>query len=156
MRVSGAVVCCAVLLAVLAGCGEHHVEPPEASDETAAACEKLQQALPDRVSDQERRPLDDSSGTSAAWGDPAIELRCGVGKPKGFDRFSGCQHANGVDWYAPESAFESQATDVTLTTIGRTPAVAVHIPAEYRPPIAVMADLADAIKAHTTKQKSCV
>ena len=42
-----------------------------------------------------------------------------------------------------------------MTTIGRTPAVEVDGPCEYRPPNAVMVDLADAIKKHTKVTRRC-
>ena len=45
-------------------------------------------ALPSRVSDQPRRTSDDGAGYGAAWGDPAIVLRCGAPNGKGFAIFN--------------------------------------------------------------------
>ena len=42
-----------------------------------------------------------------------------------------------------------------LTTIGRKPNVEVAIPSDYRPPDAVMVDLAPAIKGHTRVERAC-
>ncbi|MDQ6686638.1 MAG: DUF3515 domain-containing protein [Actinomycetota bacterium] len=122
---------------------------------TQTACVRLVAALPAKVSDQPRRPANDSSGTTAAWGDPAITLRCGVGRPSGFTATSPCQSTDGIDWYVPISAIEDQSADVELTTVGRFPAVAVHLPASYRPPVAVMVDLTHAIKTHTKLLRRC-
>jgi hypothetical protein len=82
-------------------------------------------------------------------------LRCGVGKPKEYDRFAACQRANGVDWFVPERIIEDQSADVVMTTIGRSPAIEVAVPASYRPSTAAMVDLADVIKAHTTQVSPC-
>ena len=101
-------------------------------------------ALPAHVSDQSRRHTS-GSPLGAAWGDPAIVLRCGVGAPEGYEPGSPCQRVNGVDWFVPEDQIEDQGSDVLLTTIGRSPAVEVAVPSDYRPPNAVMVDLADAI-----------
>ena len=48
-----------------------------------------------------------------------------------------------------------QGRDVVMTTIERSPRVEVVVPAEYRPPAAVMVDLAEAIKQHTRLVKRC-
>ena len=65
------------------------------------ACESLVEALPDRVADQPRRETY-GNPLGAAWGDPAIVLRCGVGTPEGYDKFAACQIVNGLDWFVPE------------------------------------------------------
>ena len=82
-------------------------------------------------------------------------LRCGVGKAAGYDKFASCQTANGVDWFVPDEAMQDQDTDVRMTTIGRSPSVEVVVPAEDRPPVAAMVDLAPAIKAHTQVTRRC-
>jgi hypothetical protein len=150
--VAGVVVLLA-LSAALSGC---KVDVPD-TDVPAAQqkpCASLVEALPDSVSDQERR---DTTGNplSAAWGDPAIVLRCGVGTPADYDPLTGCQTANGVDWYVPEEGMNDQKVDVVMTTYGRVPAVEVKLPARYRPPVAAMVDLTDAIKKHTRVVKQC-
>ena len=144
----------ALLALVAAGCGEVDLDDPAASRAERTACAALVAALPDHVSDQAER---ETSGgeLGAAWGDPAIVLRCGVGKPAGYDKFAGCQTANGVDWFVPEKMVTDQDADVVLTTIGRTPSVEISLPAEYRPPVAAMVDVAAAIKAHTRVVRRC-
>jgi hypothetical protein len=141
------------LSATLSGC---KVDVPDTDVPTAQRkpCASLVEALPDSVSDQSRR---DTKGNrfSAAWGDPAIVLRCGVGTPADYDPLTGCQTANGIDWYVPEKGMNDQLVDVVMTTYGRVPAVEVTLPAQYRPPVAAMVDLADAIKAQTRVVKQC-
>ena len=135
-------------------CGGVDVPDTEVSGADRAACERLVEMLPDEVADQTSR---ETSGNplGAAWGDPAIVLRCGVGTPEGYDRFAGCQTVNDLDWFVPTETIEDQEADVTMTTIGREPAVEVVVPATYRPPDAVMVDLADAVKASTRVVRRC-
>ncbi len=91
----------------------------------------------------------------AAWGDPPIVLRCGVGTPPDYELFSACQRVAGVDWYAPEDQIADQGTEVVLTTIGRSPAVEVTVPAELRPPDGVLVDLAPALRARSRVTEPC-
>jgi hypothetical protein len=144
----------ALLALSAAACGKVGIDDTPVSGAGRTACARLVKALPDHVSDQAARETKGSS-LGAAWGDPAIVLRCGVGKPAGYDRFASCQTANGVDWFVPEKMVTDETADVVLTTIGRTPAVEVRLPAEYRPPLAAMVDVAPAIKAHTRVVKRC-
>jgi hypothetical protein len=118
------------------------------------SCPALLGALPSRVADQPRRRTT-GSAFGAAWGRRAIVLRCGVGKPQEYDRFAACQRANGVDWFVPERIVEDQSADVVMTTIGRSPAVEVKVPASYRPSTAAMVDLAKVIKARTREEAPC-
>ncbi len=146
----------AVVVALTAtGCGAVEVRGTEVSEADRAACTSLVEALPDQVSDQPRRETT-GSPLGAAWGDPAIVLRCGVGgTPAGYDKFAGCQTANGVDWFVRTETIEDQSADVVLTTIGRTPTLELFVPATYRPPVAAMVDLADVIKQHTRVERRC-
>lgn len=142
------------LLAVgmLAGCGDDAVRVHRFGVTPAGheSCPALLESLPSKVSDQDERRTTGST-FAAAYGDPAIVIRCGVGKPKDFDKFSSCQRANGIDWFVEdlEAVVNDQSRDVTMTTVGRSPAVEVRLPARYRPPTAAMVDLEKAVKAHT-------
>jgi hypothetical protein len=95
------------------------------------------------------------TGYAAAWGDPPIELRCGVPKPVQFDRFAACQTVNGVDWFIPESQQTGRAVDITMTAVGRAEFVEVQVPHNYFPPAATMADLADAVKHSIRRVEPC-
>ena len=140
----------------LSGCGNGAVSVKSFAATAAGheACPALLAALPSRVADQPRRRTTGST-LGAAWGRPAIVLRCGVGRPEDYTKFAACQTANGVDWFVPESVMEDQSADVVMTTIGRSPAVEVRVPASYRPSTAPMVDLAKAIKAHTREVSPC-
>ena len=60
-------------------------------------------------------------------------LECGVAVPDDFTRSSGCQVANGVGWYVPDSQIDDQSADVVMSTAGYRPVLQVSIPASYRP-----------------------
>ena len=113
-------------------------------------------ALPEAVSDQPRRSVDARDGYAAAWGDPAIVLRCGMPTPRGSDEFAVCQETNGVGWFVPPRQIEDQGADVVMTTIGFAQNVEVLLPAEYRPPAAAMVDLAEAITRTIREVEPCV
>ncbi len=157
-RTVGAVACLGLLAALATGCGSGKVEvdSPELSDADARTCRKLVDALPNAVSDELRRPVEPEDAYGAAWGDPAIVLRCGVPVPDGFDKFATCQVANDVAWFVPESQIEDQGADVVMTTVGRTLNVEVQVPDRYRPPAAAMVDLAGPIKRTIREVKPCV
>ena len=148
------VVALLALASVATSCGAVDVPDSEVSGAERRACLALVDALPHRVSELARRETD-GNPLGAAWGDPAIVLRCGVGTPEGYQPTSPCHRVNGVDWFAPEDALTDQDEDVVLTTIGREPNVEITVPAEYRPPDATMVDVADAVKQHTEAVSPC-
>jgi hypothetical protein len=151
------VVACLLGLSLPAACsGTLAVDAPAQSAADARACSDLVEALPRRVADQQERPVDPGDGFAAAWGDPAIELRCGVPTPEGLDRFAACQEANGVGWFIPESQQTGRPVAVTMTTIGRAQNVEVRIPADYFPPVNAMVDLAPALERTIREVRPCV
>jgi uncharacterized protein DUF3515 len=143
------------LLVLCGGCSDDvKIQGTGASGTARTACESLVRALPSRVSDQRERRTT-GSRLGAAWGDPPIVLRCGVGRPKDYDPAAGCQTVNGLDWFVPEKGMNDQSVDVVMTTIGRDPTVEVTLPAQYRPPATAMVDLASVIKSHTRRTTPC-
>lgn len=142
-------------LLLVAACSPATVDipAPALDDDEAAACARLVRALPDRLADQERRGPDVAHG--AAWGDPAVVLRCGVDEPAGFDELSTCQVVNDVAWYIPQEQVAGEPVDILMTTVGRRPNVEVSIPEEYFPPAAAMAQLSDALLEHSTEVEPC-
>ena len=110
--------------------------------------------LPHRVSERARRETK-GSPLGAAWGDPAIVLRCGVGTPEGYEPGSPCQRVNGVDWFVPEDQIDDQGDDVRADHHRPDADRRGGVPSDYRPPDAVMVDLADAIKEHTEVVEPC-
>ena len=143
-----------LLTATACGSNAVHVDDFKVTDAGQKSCAAFLGALPTRVADQPRRRTSGST-FAAAWGKQAIVLRCGVGKPAGYTKFAGCQTADGVDWFVPDRIMQDQGADVVMTTIGRSPAVEVRVPASYRPATAPMVDLARAIKAHTREVAPC-
>lgn len=146
-------------LSLLSACGDDAVEVERFSVTSVGkdSCAKFLDALPDEVSDASRRRTTGSS-FAAAYGDPAIVVRCGVGVPESFDKFSACQRANDIDWYVEdvEDVSEDQSRDVLMTTVGRTPSIQVALPADYRPPTTAMIDLEKTIESTTEKTGGCV
>ena len=135
---------------VLAGCSSDvAVEPSRGADALSGAqvraCEQLVAGLPDRVGDlPQRRTTGNPLG--AAWGDPAVVLRCGVETPDDFTPTSVCQDIDGVLWFVPEGQIADQGADVVATTMATLPRVEVAIPAELRPPQGILTDLSDALR----------
>jgi hypothetical protein len=132
------------------------IDAPRLTGVAQRECRALVAALPDRVADLDRREVTTGGGYGAAWGDPAVVLRCGVGRPAGFDAVSQCQNANGVDWYVPESQMQGTRVDTTMTAVGRSQNVEVRIPAQYLPPVATMVDLGTALKRTLREVRPCV
>jgi hypothetical protein len=154
----GRVRAAAVLVAalpLLTGCspGPVEVAGPAPTGPEAGACAELVGALPGRLVEQERREVDGEHG--AAWGEPAIVLRCGVDEPEGFDELSTCQVVNDVAWYIPEGQVTGEPVDITMTTVGRRPGVEVALPEDYFPPAAAMAQLSQVLREHSTEVAPC-
>ena len=142
---------------LLAGCGGPvQVESPALADAEARACASLVEALPDRVDGAGRVEVSPAGAPAAAWGDPAIVLRCGVPMPSEFDDYATCHETDGVGWFIPDEQMTGSATEITMTTIGRDVNVEVTLPAEHWPPATAMVHLAPAIKQATKELDGCV
>ena len=98
-------------------------------------CAALLEALPDTVADDlSSRDVSPSDALAAAWGDPAVVLRCGVPRPAAMVRTSACFEVNGVGWLATQDGREVTGDapvdgTLTFTTIGRAAYVEVTVPA---------------------------
>jgi hypothetical protein len=157
-RNAGAVACLGAVALLAAGCSGWTVEvrpAPDLEGTAAEACATLSEALPDELVGVERRPVAPTRSGTAAWGDPPIVLRCGVGVPAAFDAVATCQITNGVAWFIPDEQITGEPEDITMTTIGRSPGVEVRLPADYFPPAAAMVQLAPALKESTRKVSRC-
>ena len=151
----GVVVSALAILTLAACSGAVDVDSPDIDARTRAACARFLDKVPEKVGDQERRKVEPDDAPAAAWGDPAIVVTCGVGMPKDFDRFSPCQEVNGIGWYIPDEALYDEVSDVQMTTIGIEPAVRIDLPAEYRPPAAVLVEVSDVVKETLTQTRRC-
>ena len=116
------------------GHGPVDVTPPTPTGEVAARCSGLVKALPDTVAeDLDTRAVSPSDALAAAWGDPAVVLRCGVPKPAALTPTSACFEVNGVGWLATQDGTEVSGDrpvsgTLTFTTIGRAAYVEVTVP----------------------------
>ena len=116
--------------------------PPRAA---VAACTTLARGLPQEVADQPRRRTLPDSPFTAAWGDPAISLRCGVALPPRDTAAGLCIVIDGVDWLPAADGVSGP-----YTAVGRKALVAVDVPrAGYDPAQAAVAltDLSPAVSA---------
>ncbi|MFF8387441.1 DUF3515 domain-containing protein [Streptomyces kanasensis] len=103
LRPSAAAGAAAVLLATAAGCSTTGagapVPVPRPAAEEAAACRALHAELPDTVAGLDRTGTEPRSELTAAWGDGAIVLRCGVPRPARMsDPQAEAIEADGVGW----------------------------------------------------------
>jgi hypothetical protein len=131
------------LVVVVAGCspGPAPVAVPSPAPEVAAACEQLVKALPEKVLDAKRRKTSPESPLTTAYGDPPIEVTCGVAPPAGMAQAqSQCFEVNGVGWFAKEAG-----NGVIFTTIGRAVYFEVAVPSKYAPEANALTDVSDAV-----------
>lgn len=129
---------------LLLGACSSPVTVPAAEDGASAGCAEVDALLPEEVAGASRRQTTGGAGT-AAWGDPAILLRCGVDPVVvstqpcvGVPGQDGAE----VDWVV----LASDETGAIVRTFGRDPAVEVEVPGSYGPaPVSVLPDLGEAV-----------
>lgn len=129
----------AIPVVLVAGCGTGAVDVPAPSPGPSALglCRKLHDRLPGHVHGESRRSVRPDSELVAAWGSPAIALRCGVGRPRALRPTSVLAVVDGVSWLpVPEDR------PTTFTAVGRRAYVEVTVPSEYSPPGEVLTDFA--------------
>jgi hypothetical protein len=102
-----------------------------------AVCTGVTSALPRSLGEAGRRPTDPDDGSTAAWGDPAIVLRCGV--PEGSPR-DDLYVFDDVRW-----AMHDTGATRTWTTLGRAVNVAVVIPDHYDGQAELLGSMATAL-----------
>jgi hypothetical protein len=110
--------------------------PPDAAADVP--CTELLGALPITLTDLAGRPARSSWTYVAAWGDPAIVLRCGVPRPAALTPGSSAQ-AIGVDgvYWLPVA----QKSVTIWTVVDRAAYIEVSVPKSYaQPPLAPIAD----------------
>jgi hypothetical protein len=112
----------ALALPALAGCSGRAPEVTPAPSAGSSACTAALRHAPARVLGEERTPLGVTG--AAAWGRPAVVLRCGLPEPGPTSL--PCLSVNGTDWVVDDSG-----DPLVFTTFGRSPAVEVSVPASY-------------------------
>ena len=133
---------CGLILSGGCGTGAVDVAPPSPDGSATTACTALAESLPDAVRDGERRQTSPTSELTAAWGDPAVVLRCGVSSPAAYEPTAELVEVNGVEWFP-----EELERGYRFTTFGRSAFVEVTVPDDYRPEVNALVDLADAVDA---------
>ncbi len=145
----GRTACSALMVAfAVAGCaGAMPVGAPAPTGEAAAACTALTAGLPTELLGLERRATDPESPFTAAWGEPAVTLRCGVAQPGQLTPTSELVSVGGpggptVDWLPTELT-----QGFRFTTTGRVAYVEVDVPRDYAPEVNALIALADPVAA---------
>ncbi|MGB9376336.1 MAG: DUF3515 domain-containing protein [Mycobacteriales bacterium] len=116
------------------------VPEPPGSVTTRQLCPKLIDSLPHRLGSLEGRKVEGAPRLTAAWGDPAVTLQCGMFATP--SPLGAVVTLDGVDW--------SPVTDsrgVTWTTVGRKAAVRVLVPKKYDDQAPLLAQLSPRIVA---------
>jgi hypothetical protein len=131
-----------VIALLLDGCGFGAVEitPYEPEPGTSEACATLWEALPEVVSDAVRRDTEPAVPYVAAWGDPAVVLRCGVPLPPEYGPDSQLLDVDGVGWLPVDGE-----GGTFFTAADRDVHVEVAVPDDYAPEADVLTDLTPAI-----------
>jgi hypothetical protein len=133
----------------LAGCGfgAVNVEPYDVTPESGPACARLLDDLPEVVADAVVRDVEPAELPAAAWGQPAIVLRCGVGLPPEYQPDAILSEIDGVAWLPVDGV-----GGLFFATVDRDPVVEVAVPDAYSP-ADVLGDLAPAISAHLPERQ---
>ncbi|HZX07737.1 DUF3515 domain-containing protein [Kribbella sp.] len=153
-RFAGSVVWFLLTALLITGCspGAAPVPVPSPAPEVAAACGELVKGLPAKVLDAKRRKTTPESPLTAAYGDPAIEMTCGVAPPAGMaEAQSQCFEVNGVGWYAKQVQ-----NGYIFTTIGRTLYFEVAVPNKYSPEANALTDVSDTVQKHDKLVTPCI
>jgi hypothetical protein len=114
-----ALLACVLTAPAVAGCssagGAAPAAVPSPDAATSALCAKLHQKLPHTVDSLKRREVTPHSVLTAAWGDPAIVLRCGVPRPaKMNDENAEGVEVDGVGWLDEQRSDGSYRFTTTL------------------------------------------
>ena len=117
--------------------------PTPSSKDAAAECAALTKAVPQTVDNESRRGTDPSSPLTAAWGDPAITLRCAVPEPeilrpgsKTYNPTADEAYLNGVAWL-----IEKTSGGYRFTAAQRAVYIEVDVPNAYSPETSPLIDL---------------
>lgn len=127
--------------------GSVDVDPPDLGTDAPSAgsleaCADLSNKLPDELAGQASRSTSPPSTLTAAWGDPAVIVRCGVPRPTALTASSQLVSVDGVDWLA-----EELTAGYLFTATGRASYVEVSVPDDYAPEIGPVTELSPLVAA---------
>lgn len=105
-------------------------------------CPGLMALLPQELDGAPRRAVDSPSEYVAAWGDPAVTLRCGAPEPVDLTPTSALLTVNGVAWFQQEGV-----GGVRWTAVGREVYVDVTVPQESAAQEAVLVPMSRIVAA---------
>ena len=116
--------------------------PPKPDAATQAACVKVFAELPVQLGQLAPRRTQTDSSFVAAWGDPAVVLRCGVAKPAVFGTAEAAQlvEVNTVLWQP-----DPQRDRTVYTTVDRSVYIDVTVPAGADQPLPLLAPAVSAL-----------
>ena len=89
------------------------------------SCKALMPALPDKLAGAARRTLDGAVKAVAAWGEPAVVLRCGIESPQELTCSAALFQINGVSWL---QLTEAGLDSTTYIAADRSVRIAVTVP----------------------------
>ncbi|WP_158542953.1 DUF3515 domain-containing protein [Phytoactinopolyspora halophila] len=130
------------------GFGPVDVEPFEVDPAAADTCAAVLQDLPEVVGDAVRRDVEPESLPAAAWGEPAIVLRCGVNLPAAYEPGARLLEVDGIGWFP-----EPGDGGMFFTSTDREVLVEVAVPDDYAPEGELLHDLAPAIASHIPERE---
>lgn len=137
----------AILLSTVSSCsnsgGEVEVSPPSLDAAGTKICTALYRDLPKSLEGFARREVTPKSKLTAAWGNPAITLTCGIPRPaKMDDPNADGGTVEGVDWLMEDSPDGSYR----CTTTYRKVYVQVFLPEKHAHDVGPLIKLARPIK----------
>ena len=121
--------------------GTVSVRATSPSPDAQGACTALIAKLGQTVDGLAKRKVSPASPYTAAWGDPAVTLRCGVAV-KPADAHTAAAEINGVAWQTHELG-----DVVQWVTDGRTVGVELRVPLTYTSQENVLSAVGDAVTA---------
>jgi hypothetical protein len=129
------------------GFGPVTVEPHEADPASTDICETLLDELPETVGDAVRRDVTPESAQAAAWGQPPIVLRCGVGMPAAYRPDAQLLDTDGIGWFAEEGD-----GGTFFTSTDRQILIEVAVPDDYAPEGFILYDINPAVAANVPER----
>ena len=140
-RTTVALVSTLAVIALVSGCGRQVAVP--APDVQAPACDDV--TIPSTVSGAGLRPTTEPG--TAAWGEPPITYRCGVGRPGALAPTSRLLDVGGIGWLPIEGTGGTGFIAVTWPAESEPIYVEVLVPQEYAAPADVLIDISAALAA---------